>query len=262
MVELLGEQEPWRSGDIDRRSKSQPFGEQCKEAMQTGERLRDINRQLRRADGTVRVVCLSATPIVISEKSETGCLITIRDQTEAWAFEHELWRSANHDVLTGTYNRRFADEILNHEIEQASAHGEPLSLILFDIDAFKAVNDQFGHDAGDEVLRQLSALVQRRVRTEDYFVRWGGEEFAVLLPGTGLAGSTVLAEGIREVIKATPFGNVGSVWISAGLAEYSPNETARDWFRRADDLLYIAKSAGGDCVRAGVTADAGDIESH
>lgn len=169
---------------------------------------------------------------------------------------HKLYESSNRDALTGAYNRKHFDERLISELAYATRHRAATSLILFDIDHFKKVNDTFGHAAGDAVLRQVSGIVQSRLRTEDVFARIGGEEFAVLLRGVNLSGCARLAERLRTSVSAVPAvydGKTIPVTISLGcsMTEAGINERPDELVRIADERLYMAKTSGRNRVSTG-----------
>lgn len=169
--------------------------------------------------------------------------ITIRKETE-----RELERLATLDDLTGAYNRRSADSFLKNEINQVQRYGQPLSVVLFDIDHFKVVNDSYGHEQGDTVLKAVVDAASEHLRDADLLSRWGGEEFLVLAPQTDLDGATRLAERMRLAVdQATARGEV-HVTASFGVAQYRPGEMASRLLKRADDALYRAKEAGRNRV--------------
>ncbi len=149
-------------------------------------------------------------------------------------------------------NRRHFDETLEREYLRARRHRRPLSLLVLDIDHFKKINDQYGHLAGDHVLRELAGLVQGRVRRDETVARYGGEEFVVLLPETTLEGAVSLAENLRARIAAHSFVFQNTnipVTVSIGCSEaIEADSTAPDLFRRADELLYQAKKGGRNRV--------------
>ncbi len=156
---------------------------------------------------------------------------------------------ANTDALTGVWNRRhFADEALR-EISRATRHGHLLHMLMLDIDHFKQVNDRWGHLAGDEVLLTLSRVARENVRRHDSVVRWGGEEFIILVPHCTPAGAAKLAEKLRNVIEGTtmPHG-VGTITISIGVAGWRSGDTPNAWLERADAALYQAKEQGRNRV--------------
>jgi diguanylate cyclase (GGDEF)-like protein len=171
-----------------------------------------------------------------------------RDITERKLLEDEVYRYATTDTLTGLYNRRTFGERLQQEMERASRHGAPLSLIMYDFDAFKAINDEFGHGVGDDVLQQSAALVSQNVRSADMVVRWGGEEFMILAPHTSLANAAVLAEKLRQAIEAQAFSSEFNVTASFGAAEYVSGEGENKLLKRVDDALYQAKTGGRNRV--------------
>jgi diguanylate cyclase (GGDEF)-like protein len=152
------------------------------------------------------------------------------------------------DTLTCQFNRLQFDERANGEIERASRYGDPLSLIMYDLDHFKRVNDTWGHLIGDEVLRRSAAIVKSQIRDPDTLIRWGGEEFLVIAPHTPLAGAVSLAEKIRKAIAAESFPEVGHVTASFGVAEWEPGQSAELWLHHADQALYSAKNSGRDRV--------------
>lgn len=156
----------------------------------------------------------------------------------------ELKQLATTDPLTGAWNRRHFQQVIAAEIKQALRYGQQLSLLLFDLDHFKSINDRHGHQVGDQVLVALTRLLQRNLRSTDVLARWGGEEFAVVMPHCGANEAASLAEKLRALIAGWEFADVGSVTVSCGLAEYQPPETLDSWLKRADDALYAAKSSG------------------
>ena len=164
-------------------------------------------------------------------------------------------QKSNHDALTGLANRRQFEERLRHLLLEHARHRQPVSLILLDIDLFKSVNDIFGHQGGDEVLKEVAKAAQRTIREIDLCARYGGEEIAILLPHTNLAGASATAERIREAIAMlkvpSPTGLAPiTVTASFGVASYTESVKAGDMlFPAADMALYQAKSAGRNCVR-------------
>jgi two-component system cell cycle response regulator len=168
------------------------------------------------------------------------------------ALGHErLQRVAARDALTGVYNRRYGMERLAKEFERAVRSSEPLGLLLFDIDRFKAINDSHGHLVGDRVLVSVARCAQRSLREGDVLVRYGGEEFLAILPGAGHADISVIGERIRSIVSEERIeAPMPQVTVSVGGASY-PAVTAADvdeLLRAADQALYLAKAAGRDRV--------------
>jgi diguanylate cyclase (GGDEF)-like protein len=158
------------------------------------------------------------------------------------------------DALTGLHNRRSCCQRLAMELDRSERFAHTFAVAMVDIDHFKKVNDTHGHLAGDQVLRDLAALLLPMVRAEQTLARVGGEELAVLLSGTGLAGARAFAEKIRASIEAHAFGYEGAripVTVSIGVAELSREDPGPDAFvRRADERLYAAKRSGRNRVEA------------
>lgn len=152
------------------------------------------------------------------------------------------------DKLTQLYNRARIDELFALELSRTRRYGEPLSIVLLDLDHFKTVNDTCGHQAGDQVLRELAAILRDRVRATDHLGRWGGEEFIILLPNTDLAQARQLAEKLRSTLAAHAFAGVGSKTGSFGVASHRPDDDEDSLTRRADECLYVAKKQGRDRV--------------
>lgn len=167
----------------------------------------------------------------------------------------DVTKKSNHDALTGLANRRSFEERLRHHLLEHSRHRQPVSLILLDIDLFKTVNDIYGHQGGDEVLVEVARAAERTTREIDLCARYGGEEIAILLPQTNLAGASRTAERLREAISmlrvtAPNGGEPIKVTASFGVASYTESVKAGDLlFPAADMALYQAKSAGRNCVR-------------
>jgi len=160
------------------------------------------------------------------------------------------------DALTSLYNRRYMESHLGTLVEEAAARGKPLSLLILDVDYFKSINDGFGHDAGDDVLREFAMRVRKSIRGIDLACRYGGEEFVVVMPETDMAVAALVAERIRRRIAGEPFliqkGAAGvDVTISIGIAALGPGESdAGALLKRADQALYRAKRDGRNRVVA------------
>lgn len=160
-----------------------------------------------------------------------------------------------HDALTGCLNRLAFNERISMEHSRASRYGHPLSLVMFDLDHFKSINDNFGHQAGDQVLRAVALIASKQLRDADAFCRYGGEEFVAIFPETGLKGALAAAEKVRQAVEDFKFhshGNRVVITISSGVAELRPGEKHEEFLQRADQALYKAKGEGRNrCVVAG-----------
>lgn len=164
-----------------------------------------------------------------------------------------LYESSVYDGLTGAFNRRYLDERLSSEIAFALRHGTECSLVMLDVDHFKAINDTCGHCSGDAVLRAVALCCMETLRAEDVFARFGGEEFAVILRGIDLGGARAVAERLRKSIRRLEIAVDGGPvrpTVSAGCAllRDCPESSARALLTRADERLYEAKRAGRDRV--------------
>lgn len=162
-----------------------------------------------------------------------------------------LRHQATRDSLTGLRNVRAFKERLEEEIDRSKRHGEPLSLLLIDVDFFKGFNDSFGHPAGDEVLQQVARLMESQARLSDFVARYGGEEFAILLPGTAQDEAIAVAERVRAAIESGPWTRRG-VTASVGVATTSPDSPdleAIALLTQADCALYAGKAAGRNRIR-------------
>jgi two-component system cell cycle response regulator len=167
-------------------------------------------------------------------------------------YHEEIYRMTIVDGLTQIHNKRALFEALEKELMRARRYERDLSLLMFDIDFFKRINDQYGHLAGDHVLRELARVVQERIRREEVFARYGGEEFVILLPETPLPGAAALAENLRARVANHAFVFQGEripVTVSIGTALLGENDkVAADLIQRADEKLYEAKRGGRNRV--------------
>lgn len=161
--------------------------------------------------------------------------------------EDELARQATRDHLTGVCNRRAFDAALREAVRRAELSEEGFSLLIFDIDHFKQINDRHGHDTGDAILKQLAERVAGSLRSTDLLARWGGEEFTILLPDTRLRGSRIFAERLRGQIAESRLSGL-RITLSMGITEYRPGDDMDGLLARADEALYRAKSAGRNCL--------------
>lgn len=164
----------------------------------------------------------------------------------------EAIRAAQKDALTGAGNRAALNEALGREIEVAQRHERTLGMIIFDIDHFKKINDTYGHTTGDCLLKALTRAAEDTIRLSDQLFRYGGEEFVVLLPETGLKGVKNLAERIRRNVEALDCvceGNHVKMTASFGVATLNEDESEESFFIRADKALYKAKNDGRNCTK-------------
>ncbi len=158
-------------------------------------------------------------------------------------------RQATIDSLTHCYNKRMFNELLSGEIKRTNRLNTVFSLIIFDIDNFKIVNDTFGHLTGDTVLQEIARITKSVIRESDYFARWGGEEFCLLLPDTNIQGAKSLADKLQRTIANHDFGNPGTITCSFGTVQFSPEITEDQLVSSADKALYQAKQNGKNQMR-------------
>jgi len=168
------------------------------------------------------------------------------------AYHEEIYRLTTVDGLTQVFNKRYLIEALEREISRAHRHGRALSMILFDIDLFKKVNDTYGHLAGDYVLRRLCEIVRGRIRREDVMGRYGGEEFAIILPEIDNYNTRLTAEKLRQLVEKSLFKFEDTripITISLGVATLTPEiNDPSELVRISDEKLYEAKQAGRNRV--------------
>jgi diguanylate cyclase (GGDEF)-like protein len=163
-------------------------------------------------------------------------------------YHEEIYRLMTVDGLTQIFNRRYFNEALEREVNRSKRYTRALSLVLFDIDHFKRVNDTHGHLAGDQLLRQIATAVRPRLRRQDIFARTGGEEFGILLPEIALDGARVTAEKVRHIVEGTPLvfeRKTIACTVSLGVALLDETDsTPEHLYKRADERLYEAKQGG------------------
>jgi diguanylate cyclase (GGDEF)-like protein/PAS domain S-box-containing protein len=199
-------------------------------------------------DGTTFVAEVASEPLL--EKDRGISAVTIfRDISERKQMEEQLHELCNTDPLTKAFNRRYFLEVLETEVQRSRRYATPFALVMGDVDHFKRVNDVFGHQAGDQILKEVVAAIQARIRSSDVFARWGGEEFVLLLSSTSLESAVPLVESIRENIRSLDHGEVGTVTISFGVTTIRDGDVVDTVLNRSDKLLYEAKAAGRNCVR-------------
>ena len=164
----------------------------------------------------------------------------------------EARQLADLDALTGLHNRRYFHETLARETARAHRYNRKVALVVFDLDDFKDVNDRIGHLAGDAVLAEAAERVRDVVRSADIPCRIGGDEFAVIMPESGLPDAERLHLRVRAAVSERPIGQAGRIFLSAGLAELRPGDDSVGLFERADEALYRAKEAGKGRAVGGV----------
>lgn len=206
-------------------------------------RMKEAERMLQQSKEQLEVMVRERTNELAKANSELQSEIERRK-----ALEEHLRGLAITDMLTGIFNRRKFDETLTSEIRRAERYETRLSIVLIDIDLFKQVNDTKGHLVGDAVLQALAHLVTGKIRSHDMFARFGGEEFAIMAPGTNLEGARKLAEKLRLTIEQNDFPGAGRITCSFGVTDFRRGDTEESLVRRADVALYRAKKNGRNRV--------------
>ncbi|MCD6172974.1 MAG: GGDEF domain-containing protein [Sulfurimonas sp.] len=155
---------------------------------------------------------------------------------------------ASIDTLTEIYNRTKFNDFFKQHLAQQKRYNEKITLIMFDIDHFKRINDLYGHKTGDYVLKELASITKKHIRESDIFARWGGEEFVILLPQTDLDEATVVAKKIHSTIENHIFKNAEKITVSIGIDIAKKDDTVESFFLRVDKALYRAKDNGRNCI--------------
>lgn len=188
------------------------------------------------------------TPVKNAEGKITHFISIIKDMTDRVFEELKLREQASHDSLTGLLNRRAGEIELDIALIQAQEKDSPFSILMTDIDDFKAVNDTHGHLKGDEVIRLVADILMDQTRKTDKCIRWGGEEFIVLLPFCDLDKAMSIAENIRAAMASMEIPDVGRITLSIGVTESRPEDTPAGILERVDQQLYLAKDEGKNRV--------------
>jgi diguanylate cyclase (GGDEF)-like protein/PAS domain S-box-containing protein len=231
-------------------------GDQCgvMQALKDRTVCRRDGERFKRNNGSSFPVAYSASPMLLPD-GRPAVVVSFQDITARKSLEKQLAELATHDDLTGLYNRRELERLLEVETQRSRRYQRPLSVFMLDVDHFKQVNDDHGHDVGDQILRQLSERIRQNIRTADIATRYGGEEFVVILPETPLEEALEAAERLRTAVAGAPFpltdGQALDIRISIGVACLAGEETGSpDIIKAADDAMYQAKQAGRNRVRA------------
>ncbi len=199
-----------------------------------------------RKDGAIIDVELSNSTTIFKGKKLIFCIC--RDITQRKLYEKEIYLLATTDNLTGLFNRREFLQRLNREINFSMRYNTSFALIMYDLDNFKQINDDFGHLEGDNVLKVSASLVKEKIRTTDVPARWGGEEFMVLMPQSDIDRARIVAEKLRRSLSAHKFHDAFSVTASFGITAFLPEEDVNSLLKRVDSALYRAKDLGKNRV--------------
>lgn len=190
-------------------------------------------------------IYLTKTKLKNNQWQYEGILINIQQKKD---YEQSLVTLASTDRLTGLRNRLYFDLIVEDEMQRSDRYNHPITMIMFDLDHFKNVNDLYGHDIGDQVLVHTANIVRSIIRKTDILARWGGEEIAILMPETDKYGALIVAEKIRTALESYEHEFVGIVTASFGIAERYPLEPYLDWFKRVDQSVFESKNNGRNAV--------------
>lgn len=230
-------------------NKNDPEEGLLKSVLKYGTPVYSTNTQFKRKDGTVFPVSSTVAPM---HSKNGGLVVVFQDITTQKELEKKLEKLALYDALTGLYNRGKFDEILKDELIRAQRYKRSISLLMLDIDFFKKVNDTYGHQAGDEVLKNIAYIISSAIRNSDYAARYGGEEFTVILPETNLTRAIELAERIRVTIEQKKFkiseNDTIQLTISIGIGSCSKEISPELLIKSADSALYKAKENGRNRV--------------
>ena len=203
----------------------------------------EISNQLNRYKNRLELLVDERTRDLIEKNKQLEIEIFERRKVEA-----ELEYQASIDPLTSIINRRKFNETLSYELKREERYSNGLSLIICDLDRFKNINDEFGHDGGDQALIAFTRLISNAIRKSDVFARWGGEEFVILLPGTELEEAMKIASKLRLITEASMIPHVGRITTSFGVSEFQPGDSEESLIKRADMALFKAKENGRNRV--------------
>lgn len=238
-----------------------------KHAHKTGRLVHIEEDRFRTKSGEFLPVAFTAAPFLFDDEPG-GAVLTFEDITERKQAREKLAHLAAHDSLTGLANRGEIERCLDKTLAQAQRHSRSLSVCLLDVDRFKPVNDEYGHQAGDRVLRVIGDRLRHKTRRADCVGRYGGEEFLLVLPDTGLGGARSLGELIRQDIESREMdiGDAGSplkVTVSVGVAAVHDRSTSADELvKQADEALYQAKGSGRNRVCTYPVSEIKDHDRH
>jgi diguanylate cyclase (GGDEF)-like protein len=193
------------------------------------------------------IIALALSGLFFAINRRLKTLVKLRTQ-ELENSRAELEKLSNTDALTGLNNRRKLDDFLIQQVNESERYKKQVSVILLDVDHFKRINDNFGHDVGDQILVMLAELISHNIRSADVLGRWGGEEFMIICPHTEITGAARLSELLRRIIAIHDFSIPLPIFCSFGVAQLQQDETATDLFSRVDLALYDAKQAGRNLV--------------
>jgi len=220
------------------------YGPELIHRVQAHLKLRDLQRRMELFANELNLQILKAM------KTEADLL---QSQTALAEANKTLADWAHKDTLTGLWNRRKAFDLMEYEATRSDRQDRPIGVAMLDLDKFKSVNDTLGHDMGDQVLRRAAQVLSGTVRHSDILARWGGEEFLVIFPETGLEGALAGAEKMRAAIQAAPWSlpDRPGMTVSIGVTVKNPKTLWEDAIKEADTALYHAKEAGRNRVAAG-----------
>lgn len=198
--------------------------------------------------GEKRYLLFDAVPIYDRNKELVAVIQTLQDISERKKLEEALAQLATTDALTGLCNRHRFNDLLQQEVARARRYHTPLSLIMFDLDYFKNINDTYGHTVGDQALQAVAKIFQENVRATDWVGRWGGEEFMVLCLDATEKDAMLIAEKLRGLVESHTFDTVKTITVSCGVTRFKAHDSVDAFVCRADDGLYRAKDKGRNIV--------------
>ncbi|WP_081642269.1 sensor domain-containing diguanylate cyclase [Thermodesulfobacterium thermophilum] len=253
LLKLLGYSEEELIGKRDHEGFVDPVEDRCAicEAISKGEEFTG-DMVLKKKDGSYLIANVKVSHVRDELGKVVETVVCFWDITLRKKLEDALYLNSITDPLTRLFNRRFIATVLENLKEKASESKQTFSVIMIDIDNFKRINDVYGHDVGDEVLKVLAETLIGQLRDQDIVGRWGGEEFIVVLPETDLKNAILVAEKLRKAVEDLEIGiHRLKITISLGVSEYrlKEKEEIADLIKRADSALYLAKRSGKNCVK-------------
>jgi len=202
-----------------------------------------VKVKIKTADGIKRYF-----HVKVSKMHKSKYILTFSDITTIELEKTNILQKSELDPLTQIYNRVKLNEMFTTIFMNSNKYNQTLTMIMFDIDHFKMINDNFGHNVGDTVLKELAGLIRGMLREKDVFARWGGEEFIIVPHLTSLENSTLLAKRLCSAIEGYPFDTIGQVTCSFGVTQFTQADTQETLFERVDSALYEAKENGRNQV--------------